>query len=209
MKRITVLLLLVSLMVSIALVGTGCAGDPSKKEIVGTWEGEIDLAPIFLAEMDDEDDAFSKHLELEDSYNVTYSITFADDGTCRASMDEDDVRKVIDDLLKVCTDALVQALKDTIKEQGLTVEAFEKEFGMSIEKYAETAFAELDLEDALDGELDEEGEYTIEDYELTISDEEDVTYTVEIKKDKLTFIDCTEEDDEFFTYAKDIAFKKK
>lgn len=201
MKRVSVLMLAVLMALSMVLGGCSAKGE---KLLLGTWEGKVDILPLFGEMGTDEID---EYLELDDSYEVTVTMTFAKDGSYEAAFDADEMQDVFENILDAVADATVLAMKDTIQEMGATVEAYEEEIGMSLEKYVEQGLKEdINFED-MQSELEDEGEWALEGDQLTMDD--DVTYTVELEKGSLTFTDCDDKDDEFFVMAEDVVFKKK
>lgn len=201
MKRVSVLMLAVLMALSMVLGGCSAKGE---KLLLGTWEGKVDILPLFGEMGTDEID---EYLELDDSYEVTVTMTFAKDGSYEAAFDADEMQDVFENILDAVADATVLAMKDTIQEMGATVEAYEEEIGMSLEKYVEQGLKEdINFED-MQSELEDEGEWALEGDQLTMDD--DVTYTVELEKGSLSFTDCDDKDDEFFVMAEDVTFKKK
>ncbi len=188
MKKLLSLLLALMMVFALAACGESDGGkddDDEEEEgpvsIIGTWEGTMEFTG---------EDMGLEDLDIE--YEVDFEITFDEDGTCCAVIDEKDMEEFSIELT-------IQMLYETLGGEDEAEAYMEEEYGMSCKEYAEDEIEGSFSED----DLEEECDYTYEDGVLELDGEE---LECTIKGSKMTL----EGDSEFLGIEDDsITLKKK
>lgn len=184
MRKITVLLLALVLVVSLA----GCGLKP---ELLGTYETEIDLCDSVITNFDKSaglsDSAFSLKNHLTD-FNLVLRFTFHEDGSYQAFVDRDCLQTAVDNL-KIAVTALIDdylftALQQQYSNYGLTLEnradmedlvnttwenLYVSVLGMSLNEYVDNMISDS-FTDVLTAEYCSEGRYIAQKGMLHLSE---------------------------------------
>ena len=116
--------------------------EPSKtSDIVGEWEGKVDMACImnYLMEASAGDAA---EFLLLDSFEVRFTFEFDDDGMFSMTINERDFEKELENAAEVWIDGYYEIIDMQIEENGLDMtpdEYAEQALGMSVEDFIEEA----------------------------------------------------------------------
>lgn len=183
MKKLLAILLAVVMVLGLAACGSG-SGDGGKPTIVGTWEGKVNMGGLLGSLLG---------MEVEEEISIKMALTFAEDGTFTAEMDQDSaveaVDAIVDVTIKLIEDAYAQqgqgSLEDALAAEGMTIADLKAQYK-----------AEMDM-DEMFGETSEEGYYKYEEGKIyTAEDKDDLDsgdysdiYTVTLELKKLTIAD--------------------
>ena len=159
--------------------------EPSKtSDIVGEWEGEVDMACIlnymFEASLGD----LAEYLTL-DSFEVRFTFEFDDDGMFSMTINERDFEKELENAAEVWIDGYYEIIDIQIEEQGLDMtpdEYAEQHLGMSVEDFIEEA-----LVSGMDAaQFENYGNYELDGSKLYMDSSREY-YIIEIDGDELVF----------------------
>lgn len=188
-KRIALLLCLV-MVLSVAL----CAcGSSEKDQILGTWEGSINLADAINATLaegfaaDPTTADMAEYMTIS-SLSIDYTLTFNEDNTYSMVVDEAQVETAMTNAALEIVNGMIEYLGDVLAEAGveMTVEEYMESMGISLEDLTNELLGEFNIADSL-GDLNSEGNFKVSDGKLYMSDGLDYavdeavyeTYTVE------------------------------
>lgn len=175
-----------ALIMMLALVG--CGSDSMEDDLVGTWEAEMDISSFTNDMMASLGMGVEEYFDFDD-FAVTMILTFEDDGTFTAEIDEDSAADAVDALMVTVEDGMIKMLEAQIKEYGLdmTVDEMLEASGMSLDDLLSQIDAG-ELVEQMTGESSE-GEYTVEDDKLYMYEgkmDEDEYTVIELDGDTLT-----------------------
>lgn len=165
MKKAAALLLVLAMVFSLCACG--------KSELVGTWEGRVDMTELVLSEVDEVMSelgaAFGDDLELPSvmdyvqTLDIRYTMVFNEDGTYSSQVTQEDIDAMMETLKAGFGDYLRQLyfvlLRETMYQMGLTqeinsVEDLENFLGLTIDEAIYEALG-MDVEDYMDLVMDE------------------------------------------------------
>ena len=171
---------------------SACGG--KKNELLGTWNGEVDMAPILIREIDNNMNLDEQGIEVA-SYGeylgtlpLSITMELREDGTYLQRVEESSVElmktKVFDATVVYYGDIFRLAIVAALKENGVDADlstdaAIEEYLGMSIDEAMESVMGSSmedfvhsifdGMWDDLSDELEEEGKYKVEDGKLFLS----------------------------------------
>lgn len=198
MKKLVTFFLCLSLLLSMGCMLSGCSND--RKKILGSWQAEIDYAAavnagIYSAEgMEDVGDYFEF-----DTFPLTTTFTFLEDGTYTVTLDSQSVFKAVQGIRSHMAAGMEQYLADQIKKAGLDIsaDAYLAMLGLNRITLGEMLFTDYTM-----GKIAEElskgssGLYRVEkgklymtaDLDTELTDENYDTY--QLDGDTLTLLEC-------------------
>ncbi len=188
MKKVLTLLLVLALAVSLcACASNAIAPGAGKKEadLIGKWTGKVDLLEVLEAtgQAEGMEDVF-------DGIDMKITFEFDEDGECAYTMHMEDALDDIVDNIESNPRVLVNVLKDSLQEQGMSEADFESQMGMSLKEYVEKLCQSGDIYDFFEGVQDTtvKADYEVKDDELHLIDGEDEEcITFELEDDEMTF----------------------
>ena len=166
MKKFLCVVLTLVLLVSVL---AGCSS--KSDELVGTWEGQIDMTDMVNEQLGAE---FAGMFTLDDMV-FTMSITFNKDGTYQVNLDRESVEAAFNGMVDDMKDGLIDMLEAEIAAMGvdMSVEDMLAASGMDMDQLMEEALAEVDMDSLIDGVMAESsfsGNYKAKDGKLFLSD---------------------------------------
>ena len=198
MKRTVSMMLIISLLLSCTLILTGCNSD--KKKIIGSWQAEINYAAAVNAGLYAVDDMekMADYIAF-DSFMLTTTFTFRDDGTYTITLDSLSVFNAVQTIRNHVAAGMLEYVEDLLKEQNipLSVNEYLAFLGLNRITLGETLITDNTL-----GKMAEElnkgssGLYRVKDGKIymTASTEEALTEenydTYTLDGDTLTFLEC-------------------
>ena len=185
---------------------SGCSND--QKKILGSWQAEIDYAAavnagIYSAEdMEDVGDYFEF-----DTFTLTTTFTFLEDGTYTVTLDPQSVFKAVQGIRSHMAASMEQYLADQIQKAGLDIsaDAYLAMLGLNRITLGEMLFTDYTM-----GKIAEElskgssGLYRVEKGKLYMTSDPDAELTDEnydtyqLDGDTLTLLECRCQQDESF-----------
>ena len=201
MKKLTAKLLALMLALALVLSLTACGGSDQKK-LVGTWECEVDFAPLYNQGMENEEGG--EYLMVK-SLPVVLQMTFREDGTCAMSVHEDSLiaaMEILKETLKTGLEDYLMAMLGVAVE-GMSIDDVLALMGTSMDDMIDSLVTEDVIAEMAD-ELVSEGNYMAEDGKLYVSDSldeavdvaEDAYSTYTLKGDTLTLETATDMDED-------------
>lgn len=138
-KRIFAMLMMMVLAFSL------CACGDTSKELIGTWESEMDYSSAIKAELG------SDYADLETSFELKMILEFHEDGTYSMYADEEVARASVDQLVSDLVSYDAERVYAEYEANGMTRseadEAIQQQFGSTLEEYLQEAYSsELDAE---------------------------------------------------------------
>ena len=201
MKKFTAKLLALMLALALVLSLTACGGSDQKK-LVGSWECELDFAPLYNDGMEAEEGG--EYLMVE-SLPMVLQMTFREDGTCTMSVSKESLTNAVEimkDAMKTgMEDYLMAMLGDAV--EGLTVDDILALMGTTMDDLIDSLVTEEVIAEMAD-DMVSEGNYMAEDGKLYVSDSldeavdvaEDDYSTYTLKGDTLTLETATDMDED-------------
>lgn len=179
MKKAAALLLVLAMVFSLCACG--------KSELVGTWQGRVDMTELALSEVDEVMSelgaAFGDDLELPSvmdyvqTLDIRYTMVFNEDGTYSSQVTQEDIDAMMETLKAGFGDYLRQLyfvlLRETMYQMGLTqeinsVEDLENFLGLTMDEAIYEALG-MDMEEYIDVLVDESFSASISPEDLSSS----------------------------------------
>ena len=179
MKKAAALLLVLAMAFSLCACG--------KSELVGTWQGRVDMTELALSEVDEVMSelgaAFGDDLELPSvmdyvqTLDIRYTMVFNEDGTYSSQVTQEDIDAMAETLKAGFGDYLRQLylvlLRETMYQMGLTqeinsVEDLENFLGLTMDEAIYEALG-MDMEEYIDVLVDESFSASISPEDLSSS----------------------------------------
>lgn len=163
MRKIWVLAL------SAALLLTALAGCTPREEslLVGTWEGQVDLAEAYEALLAVADPAMTGHIDIED-FSVNMTLTFREDGTYAWKVDQQDLESGVANLMEAVEKGMITYLQI---ETGKNIDNLLAVTGQTMDELMEQHF-DPDMLKVIRGNLESEGTFRISGGKLTLTDQD-------------------------------------
>ena len=199
MKKSISLVVSVLVILTLMLSLTGC---DEQKKFVGSWESSVDMTDYINQEMAKEEEELAEYLKIKE-FELVLKMTFKDDGTYKASIDEKELEKTLESAkedFKEGMNKYFEAYIDSM-ELDLTVDEVLEASGVDMDSLIEEAFGD-ELYSSFTDELSSEGNFKVKDGKLYLSDgldkdiEEDVYDTYEISENELKLIESFGDDEE-------------
>ena len=92
MKKSISLVVSVLVILTLMLSLTGC---DEQKKFVGSWESSVDMTDYINQEMAKEEEELAEYLKIKE-FELVLKMTFKDDGTYKASIDEKELEKTLE-----------------------------------------------------------------------------------------------------------------
>ncbi len=202
LKKLLCLLLALVMVLSLAACDSsdGRNDDDEEEEedavlseaIVGTWACSLKFDTNTTPGME-----AVAEMGVNMQFEVPVLITFTDDGEVSMEMDESKAEETAAKINEIYTDALMDYLQLMADENGMSLddleESFVQENGMTLREYAASVAEEIDLYGTMADEMDIQGEYEVDDDEMTLDIDGDVV-NVELKGSTLTLVSAEDED---------------
>jgi len=163
MKKIWVLAL------SAALLLTALAGCTPREEslLMGTWEGQVDLAEAYEALLAVADPAITGHIDIGD-FSVDMTLTFREDGTYTWEADQQDMESGVANLMEAVEQGMITYLQI---ETGKNIDNLLAVTGQTMDELMEQHF-DPDMLGVVRGNLESEGTFRISGGKLTLTDQD-------------------------------------
>lgn len=164
MKKI-LSLLLAAAMLAVFFCGCSSQADP----LIGSWTGQVDLAPRFNKQLEQADKELFPYWQTE-SFPMELTMTFRKDGTYTITVDRDKLNAALDALKQDMTDGFRRYLADMIavSDKDMTVDELLQSLNISIEGQIEAALGADTAEEIL-REFACEGNFEVRDGRLYTS----------------------------------------
>ena len=194
-KNITKLMALLLVLV-MAVSMTACASDQEK--MVGTWQSDVEFAPVFNDTLSSTEDA--EYLSVE-SLKIRVILTFTEEGTYTLAADADSMKAAMESLKDSLKVGVERYLEDTIAESGmdLTIDEILEIMGTSMDELIDAVVSQ-EMIDEMAQSMVAEGNFKAEDGKLYMSDslesaiDETVYDTYTLEDDVLTLVSTTQTD---------------
>lgn len=115
--------------------------------IVGTWVGQIDMAPMMNSAMGS-DEAVLQYIRI-DEFLITTTFTFDESGWCTMTMDENDFNTGKENCAATWKEGFTRMIEDLIAANGLdmTVDEYaQAALGMSVNDYVDLVMQSMNLD---------------------------------------------------------------
>lgn len=161
-------------------------------KLIGTWQGEVDLAPAINKGMADSDAEVAQSLQV-DEFKLTLVFTFNDDNTYSTGVTEESVAAAKQHLAELFSVTLRAYLEKSLKDAGvdMSVDDALAHSEMTFDDYLNSVLDSID-EDAIAKDIELNGTYDFDGEKLMLSDstshvpDPEMYFTVELDGDKLT-----------------------
>lgn len=143
------------------------------ESIVGVWEGTVDLTEYLTTMITEGDESMNGYFNFS-GLTMDLTMTFTEEGTCTLEFPRESAEALIASLLEQMKPAMEKILEEAIAAEGLdmTLDEFLSLTGISLDDLLAEAMDTAMAEDML-GELEQSGNYLVQDGKLCISDDLD------------------------------------
>ena len=198
MKRSISIFLILSMLLGMALTMSGCAGDD--KKILGTWKAEIDYTEALNAGIRSAEGMkdITKYFQA-DSFILTTTFTFRDDGTYTVSIDEASAENALKTIRSIVYGGFRRYLQYQVDMSGLPISVSEylNLLGISMSELVDGALTDEVKKELLDEMVNPHtGNYRVADGKIYMTEEVDEELTeenydtYELDGDTLTLLEC-------------------
>ncbi len=104
---------------ALALTACGNGGDDLKKDLVGSWSGQVDVMDQVVEGMRTSAPEIADELEMENFY-IPLEIEFRDDDTFSMTVNQEKMDQSMDELIQKTVDATLAYMEQMLKDQGVT-----------------------------------------------------------------------------------------
>lgn len=161
---------------ALTIPGSSITGDiaiaaTAPESILGTWEGEMDLAAMMADALIAGDELAAEYFTFED-LGLRMTMVFREDGTCSVTIDEASMQATMEALMQQLMDGFYKLIEAMLAEEDMdmSVEDFLDAAGVSTDALVEEILREAMNEEAL-AELAQECNYKAENGKLYLSDD--------------------------------------
>ena len=189
MKKVLSVIITAAVVLSALVVLASCGGGT----IVGKWKTSVDYDK--LSEEGGGDMLAALGVDLSGK-KIDMFLDFKDDGTCNASIDEEQMKSIMKDMYKAM-------LPSIIAMAGVSEEEYYAQIGVD---NADAAIEKMLEEDGGSDDFAKSANYTYENGKLTIDSFE---YKVELNGDKLVFTDGPAEGDFITSTVLPLTFERQ
>ena len=198
MKRSISIFLILSMLLGMALTMSGCAGDD--KKILGTWKAEIDYTEALNAGIRSAEGMkdIAKYFQA-DSFILTTTFTFRDDGTYTVSIDDASAENALKTIRSIVYGGFRRYLQYQVDMSGLPISVSEylNLLGISMSELVDGALTDEVKKELLDEMVNPHtGNYRVADGKIYMTEEVDEELTeenydtYELDGDTLTLLEC-------------------
>jgi len=217
MKRKALSLLLVLTMaLSCCAALTGCGGGSDKaKELVGTWQADMDMSDMFNEQFASDPD-LAKHVKI-DSFVMRLVFTFNDDGTYAFSVDNDSIADSMENVKEALRTGLDSYFTEMMAQQGIEgvdMDTALATMGIDIDAMIDELLSEEAIDEMM-ADTTQEGKYMVKDGKFYVSDDVDTaaddtceSFTYTLSGSEMSVTEASGADDDMAEFFP-LVFKKQ